>query len=390
MHSKEKVGYNVFFKSTMTQSDSTVSYNTIQSLIETNQVIRKGIHITCKCSQNQFVEPFTMTLSPDSDIKGIACKYNNNGQYILSTKGQILKYNHGSKKWDQIILTDTITKQLINYNQNICSFISTRAAMCISNDNLLFHNGHYLCQLSNVASPQQQEFVCHQNNQLGDHRYMVSVGKTIYVITNDPDDPHKWFHLKWSSFSQNYIILCQLRDSDIVLDVIQHQQKLWIIGRTSKNQDGQNIHIQEFNIDSNEWKTVYQYTENIYDALSNKFSTSISTVSIYNGQYLFIFGDDSWSDSIYIYDTLSNKLALSPYSLPNCCMRLCVSKVIKAEENQTIVDGFNREMNNQMSLIVPLHITKFLTLWFSREYIQLTCNRNNIVSWIINVDLLLP
>lgn len=71
----------------MTQSDSTVSYNTIQFLLETNKLIQKGIHISCKCSQNKSVEPFTMIL-PKDDIKGIAFKSNDDtGHYILTTTG---------------------------------------------------------------------------------------------------------------------------------------------------------------------------------------------------------------------------------------------------------------------------------------------------------------
>ena len=80
----------------MTQSDSTVSYNTIQFLLETNRLIQKGIHISCKCSQNKSVEPFIMILSPKKDdIKGIAFKSNDStGQYILTTTGIYIYQTH--------------------------------------------------------------------------------------------------------------------------------------------------------------------------------------------------------------------------------------------------------------------------------------------------------
>ena len=305
----------------------------------------------------------------------------------LTYTGQILKYDYRSRRWNQVELTKTISKKLMNYHEEISSFISTRAAICILQRNdLLFHNGNSVCQISNIASPQHQKFTYCQNNQLGVHRYMISVGQTIHIISNDPDQQHKWFHLKWSVEAQNYTIIRELINSAMILDVILHHDKLWIVSTSTQNQD---IKIQEYHIENNEWRDIYHYTD-VYENFNKWFTSSISTVSIYNGQLILIFGDDSWSETIYIYDTQLHKLTLSPYTLPNYCMRLCISRIMDVVENHNIVKGFNRKMNNELSLNIPLHITKVLTNWFSREYIQLTCNRNDVVSWLIDVDVLLP
>ena len=107
---------------------------------------------------------------------------------------------------------------------------------------------------------------------------MISVGQTIHIISNDPDQQHKWFHLKWSVEAQSYRIIRELINSFMILDVILHRHdKLWIVCTSTQNQD---IKIQEYHIENNEWRDIYHYTD-VYDNFNKWFTSSISTNSFW-------------------------------------------------------------------------------------------------------------